>query len=118
MTLLLEMRVVRAQQPSGIVLLYVSRRELKRHPELPTSCCWVDGGDLAQGACNSNGADDRDETVHVRLDPMIWSLCEVAYRLKNRQGAPPVVNAVAMTVDSASHVAIKQRHRLPSDHIE
>jgi hypothetical protein len=39
-------------------------------------------------------------------------------RLKNRQGAPPVVNAVAMTVDSASQVAIKQRHRLPSDHIE
>ena len=40
------------------------------------------------------------------------------YRLKNRQGAPPVVNAVAMTDDSASQVAIKQRQRLPSDHIE
>jgi|SRR5690242_7545021 len=112
------MRVVRAQQPSGIVLPCVSRREMKRRPELPTSCSWVDGRDLPQGACNSNGADDRDETVHVRLDHVVWSLCEAAYRLKNRQGAPPVVKAVAMTVDSASHVAIKQRHRLPSDHIE
>lgn len=42
----------------------------------------------------------------------------MTYKLKNKQGAPPVVNAVAITVDSASQVAIKQRHRLPSDHIE
>lgn len=41
-----------------------------------------------------------------------------AYRLKNRQGAPPFVKAVATTLDNASQVAIKQRHRLPSDHTE
>lgn len=47
---------------------------------------------------------------------ILWNVR--AYRLKKRQGAPPVVNAVATTDDSASQVAIKQRQRLPSDHIE
>ena len=63
------------------------------------------------------------QMTEIRLSKLGWILlfafCNVkTYRLKKRQGAPPVVNAVAMTDDSASQVAIKQIQRLPSDHIE
>ena len=63
------------------------------------------------------------QTTEIRLLKLdcnlLFIFCSVnTYRLKKRHGAPPVVKAVAMTDDSASQVAIKQRQRLPSDHIE
>lgn len=67
MKLLLEMRGVRAQRPNDIVLSCVSHRETECQSEMPTSCSRVDGRDLAQRACNGDCADDRDETVDVRL---------------------------------------------------
>lgn len=85
---------------------------------LHTSCCWVDGRDFAQRASDCNRAHDGNESAVVNGRCNWREMMIVAYKLKNRQGAPPVVNAVATTLDSASQVAIKQRHRLPSDHIE